>query len=805
MKVRTDPRATYRLQLREEFGFDAAAAIIPYLAALGVSHLYCSPYMESAAHSPHGYDVVDPTRVSRARGGDDGLRRLDHALRSAGMGQLLDIVPNHMCIADRANAWWWDVLRHGRASDHAQFFDIDWDAPGLHGRIVLPVLGAPLDELLAAGELRVVRGVDGELELHCESSAFPLAAGTAVAPGPVSLETLEAQHYLLEYFKTGVARVNYRRFFDVSSLAGVRVESDLVFDGVLSRALALVADGTVDGLRIDHIDGLRDPAAFASRLRSAAPGAWLVAEKILATGERLTAEWPIDGTTGYEFGALMTSLLVHPQGLAELSDLYRQFTGDVSGFREHSQGARREVLETLLSAELDRLARVAADAGIAGARTDLIELVAAMPRYRIYPRSDAPLSPDDERVLAEAENVALQSGRCDPARLGAIVAVLRGTSDPRHEGADLQARFQQLAGAVMAKGVEDTAFYRYVRLAALNEVGSDPDRTIGLDEFHATCAVVANEHPSTLLATTTHDTKRAEDARLRVALLAEMPERWRECVGRVDELAARHRGTPPASRQTEYLFYQTLVAAHPIDADRACAYMLKAAREAKRETSWIEPDQAYEENLERYVRAMISDPDVHVEIAIVIDAMTPAWQTLSLSQTLIKLTAPGVPDIYQGSELWDLRLVDPDNRTPVDFDARRRLLREVMDPEHGDFMSRLDEGGPKLRLLAIALAARARHAEAFGEASGYAPLRVTGSRADHAIAFARTAPDGQPATLTIAFRWPLLLGGRWGDTAVDLPAGRWRDLLTGRDVEGGANRVQTLLDAAPIALMERSG
>jgi (1->4)-alpha-D-glucan 1-alpha-D-glucosylmutase len=574
---------------------------------------------------------------------------------------------------------------------------------------------------------------------------------------------------------------------------------------VLSRALALVADGTVDGLRIDHIDGLRDPAAFASRLRSAAPSAWLVAEKILATGERLPAEWPIDGTTGYEFGALMTSLLVHPQGLAELSDLYREFTGDVSGFQEHSHRARREVLETLLRPELDRLSRVAGDAGIAGARTELIELVASMPRYRIYPRADEPLSPDDEGALAAAENTALHSGRCDAARLGAIVAVLRGDGDPCHARADLQVRFQQLAGAVMAKGVEDTAFYRYVRLAALNEVGSDPDRTIGLDEFHATCAAVADEHSSTLLATTTHDTKRAEDARLRVALLVEMPERWRACVGRLDELAARHRGTPPASRQTEYLFYQTLVAAHPIGADRAWAYMLKAVRDAKRETNWIGPDQAYEENLERYVRAMISDPDVQAEIAVVIDAMTPAWQALSLSQTLIKLTAPGVPDIYQGSELWDLRLVDPDNRTPVDYDVRRRLLREVMNPEHGDFMSRLDEGGPKLRLVAIALAARARHPEGFGEASGYARLRVTGSRADHVIAFARTAPDGQPVTLTIAFRWPLLLRGGWRDTAVDLPAGQWRDLVSGRDVEGGEHSVQTLLDAAPISLLERCG
>ena len=800
--MRVDPRATYRVQLREEFDFDSAAAIVPYLEELGVSHLYCSPYMRAAAHSPHGYDVVDPTRVSEALGGDAGLGRLDRALENAHIGQLLDVVPNHVSIAERANTWWWEVLRLGRASRYAAFFDIEWDAPGLQGRVLLPVLGAPLDEVLAAGGIEVEPGQDGAFELHHEGAAFPLAPETTVVAGPVSREALEAQHYVLEYFKTGSARVNYRRFFDVSSLAGLRVEDEAVFDWDLARALELVEAGTLDGLRIDHIDGLRDPSGFASRLRSRVPAAWLVAEKILATNERLPEEWPIDGTTGYEFGALLTSLLIHPHGLVELTGCYRQFTGDNRDFQDHSHRGRAEVLETLLSAELGRLDRAADAAGIAHARTELVELIAGMPRYRVYPRADAGLSADDEGAIAFAEARARQSGRCDAARLGAVLAVLR-CEDPSTSDRELRARFQQVAGAVMAKGVEDTAFYRYTRLVALNEVGSDPDRTSTLDEFHATCVETARERPLTLLATTTHDTKRAEDARLRVGLLSEMPERWRDVVERLDLLAERHRGARRPSRAAEYLFYQTLVAAHPIDADRACAYMLKAAREAKTETNWIEPDQQYEADLQWFVRGMLADSNVAGEIGGVIASMTPEWQALSLSQTLIKLTAPGIPDIYQGSELWDLRLVDPDNRIPVDYELRRALLADVMRPDRSDFMSELESGAPKMRLIAAALAVRARRTEAFGSASGYQPIDAVGSRSDHVIGFSRTLAGGEPVVVTIAFRWPLLLRPGWGDTLVHLPPGRWRDALTGHQVLGGEQRMNSLLEAAPVALLER--
>ena len=800
--MRTDPRATYRVQLREEFDFHDAAAIVPYLQDLGISHLYCSPYMQAAAHSPHGYDVVDPTRVSEALGGEAGLRHLDGALRVAKMGQLLDIVPNHMCISDRGNTWWWDVLRAGRASRYAQFFDIDWDAPALQGRVLLPVLGEPRSEALAEGRFQVVEGIDG-YELHYGASAFPLAPGTAAAAGPATVETLEAQAYVLENSHTAGALLNYRRFFDVSTLVGLRVEDETVFDAVLCRALALVDDGTVDGLRVDHVDGLRDPLSFATRLRANAPRAWVIAEKILAPDERLSQDWPIDGTTGYEFGALITSLLVDPRGVAEISAAYADFTGDRSDFPSHSHEARRDVLEHLLRPELNRLARLSTAAGITGAEVELVELLAGMPRYRIYPQDGQPLSSDDQAVLNTAEDAARASNRCDPARLAALVSALHdgGYSSER---AELRARFQQVAGAVMAKGVEDTAFYRYVRLVALNEVGADPQRTSTLDDFHDACIKNANERPLSLLATATHDTKRGEDARLRVTLLSEMPERWHAALARLDACAQRHRGAYRPARQAEYLLYQTLVAAHPLDADRAWAYMLKASREAKQETTWIEPNPAYEADLERFVRGMVADPRVEAEIGSLIGAMTPEWQTLSLSQTLIKLTAPGVPDIYQGSELWDLRLVDPDNRTPVDYETRLALLRDVAREDASGFMSRAPEGAPKIRLIAAALALRRRHADAFGGGAGYQRLRVSGEREEHAICFARTAEDGQPVSTTVAFRWPVLLRSGWGDTAVDLPGGRWRDVLTGRDVEGGVQRLDGLLEDAPIALLERA-
>jgi (1->4)-alpha-D-glucan 1-alpha-D-glucosylmutase len=788
--------------MRETFDFGAATGIVPYLEQLGISHLYCSPYMTAAAHSAHGYDIVDPTRISRELGGERGLASLDAALQNAGMGQLLDVVPNHMCIADPANRWWWDVLRNGRASPYAAMFDIDWDAPALGNRVLLPVLRDSLADVIERGELNVTEGTDG-FELDYGGSRFPLAPGTATSPGPATVELLGTQHFVLEHWLTAAALLNYRRFFDVSSLAGLRVEASAVFSAVLGRALQLVDERIVDGLRVDHIDGLAAPAAFAQRLREDAPDAWILAEKILAMDERLPA-WPLDGTTGYEFGAVTITTLVEPQGLRALTGCYRDFSGDQLDFVEHSHAARLDVLESLLIAELGRLTRAAESAGVPAARTELAELLSAMPVYRLYPRTGDTLDPNDERALNEAAAVAHRCGRCDPARLSALVAVLAGRDAPATSASALRTRFQQVAGAVMAKGVEDTAFYRYLPLVALNELGTDPERTTTVDGFHDFCLRAATEHPLSLLATATHDTKRGEDARLRLVLLAEIPEEWRAAVARLHAIAERHRSSRAPSRRAEYLLYQTLVAASPIDADRASAYMRKASREAKEETNWLAPDAAYEADLERFVRDMLGDPEVGSEISQVMATLTPHWQHLSLSQTLLKLTAPGIPDIYQGCELWDLRLVDPDNRAPVDYALRHELLRSIGTDTGDDFMSRLDEGVPKLRLIATTLAVRARHAEAFGPGSGYQPLSTLGSRSQHAICFSRTRPGGAAATVTVAFRWPLLLGGTWHDTTLRVPAGSWRNTFTGQALTGGEQALAAVLARAPIALLERT-
>ncbi len=797
--MRAQPRATYRVQLRSEFDFDEAAGVVPYLAALGVSHLYCSPYMQAAPGSSHGYDVVDPTRVSEDLGGDSGLRRLDAALAADGMGQLLDIVPNHMCVSDPGNAWWWDVLRRGRSSDFAAYFDIDWDAPGACGRVVLPLLSDDVAALLQRGELQLC-DTDAGVELHCGELRFPLREGSDCTGG-LSQSLLDRQHYRLELWSSGLRHVNYRRFFDIASLAGLRQESSEVFDATHARALELVRDGLVDGLRVDHVDGLHDPAAYARRLRTAAPESWVVVEKIVSGDEHLPPEWPVDGTTGYDFCALVTSLMVDPAGARGVAAGYRRWTGDAAGFARHSVSARQDVLAASLCADVSRLQRVAAAAGVADCGAELRALLSGMPVYRVYPQQWQPLSETGAAAILAARSVALQTPDCDRIKLDALVDLLLGSGRDSDAGRELRCRFQQVAAAAMAKGVEDTAFYRYVPLTALNEVGCDPDRTTSIDEFHAECGRRAAGSQLALLATATHDTKRGEDARLRLAMLSEMPDAWLRALHSWSDLAAVHRGARDIPRAVEYLLMQTLVAAQPIDEERASAYMLKAAREAKQQTSWLQPDSAYEAGVDAYVRGVVGDAAIREQVEAFVAHMAPAWHTAALSQALLKLTCPGVPDIYQGCELWDLRLVDPDNRTPVDYVLRRRLLAELEGASAAEVMSRCAEGMPKLHVTLAALRLRARRPQAFAAGSAYQPLAVTGPRAIHAVAFARSAGDSADA-VTLAVRLPHMLHGDWQGTAVELPQRPWRNLLTASLEEGGRRDVADLLRDFPVALLE---
>ena len=800
--MRTEPLATYRVQLRREFDFAATQAIVPYLSELGVTHLYCSPYMQAAAGSPHGYDVVDPEHVSQELGGDAGLARLDTELRRHGMGQLLDIVPNHLCVTDARNRYWWDVLRRGRQSEFAHFFDIDWEAPGMDGRVLLPVLGDELDSVLRSGELSVVHGDSGP-ELRYHEHRFPLADQPGAVPGTATGELLDTQHYRLAFWRTGLRDINYRRFFDVSSLAGVRVDESSVFNQTHRRAMELVRDGLVDGLRVDHVDGLRKPDEYLRWLRDAVGDTWVVVEKILAMGEGLRESWPVDGTTGYDFGARMVTLLTDPDGLIELGACYREITGDQRDFAAHSRQGRLDVIDTLFVPDLARLERTAAAAGIDAAAHELTELLVGMRVYRVYPSGWEQLSPHDRASLETALAAARRCERCDASKVESIAAVLRADGDDSTAKRELRLRFQQLSGATMAKGVEDTAFYRHVPLVALNEVGCDPTCVTEISEFHAACAAVQARHPRTLLATATHDTKRGEDARIRVAMLSEMPHEWRDAVLRMRALARKGDRWVP-SPAAEYLLYQTLVATFPIDADRAAAYMLKAVREAKQETSWLDPDAEYEAGLDAFVRRVVGDAAIQDEVRGLVGEMTPAWHVASLSQALLKLTAPGVPDIYQGCELWDLRLVDPDNRTPVDFEHRRRLLGQLDGLSTVEILQRADEALPKLHLIRAALQLRSRRATAFAATSTYAPLVAGGARAGHAVAYARGTATEPAAVVVLAVRLARRLHGDWGDTTLELPEAAWRNVLSGAMLSGGTQPIAALVREFPVVLLERA-
>jgi (1->4)-alpha-D-glucan 1-alpha-D-glucosylmutase len=877
--------ATYRVQLRAEFGFDEAAAIADYLADLGISHLYCSPYLQAAPGSSHGYDVVDPTRVSAELGGEAGHQRLCRALAAEGLGQVLDVVPNHMAIG-HANRWFWDVLENGPASRFAAFFDVDWEAPQerLRNVVLLPILGDHYGRVLEAGELRLERlggrfevgyhehrvpvaprSLDGLLrqaaarcgaaELAFLADAFgalpeatvqdrdraarrhrdkevlagllerllderlevadAVAAEVAEVNGePDRLDALLArQNYRLAFWRLADRELDYRRFFDVHTLVGLRVEDERVFTETHALALDWVASGLVEGLRIDHPDGLYDPARYCRRLRSAAPGAWLVVEKILQAGERLPADWLVDGTTGYDFLALSGGLFVDPAGEGALSGLYAALTGGSLDWPEVARAGKLRVLDELLATDVNRLGallrgvcelnRRHRDYSRRELREALREVAAGMAVYRTYVAADTGQVGVEDRARIDEAVAAAKRHRPDLA--ADLLDFLRGVlclEVPSEAAAELAMRFQQLTPPAMAKGVEDTAFYVFNRLVAANEVGGDPGRFgVAPEEFHRRCVETAERWPRTLLATATHDTKRGEDMRARLYLLSEMPGRWGEAVRRWFAHNARHRvgGLPDAG--AEYLLYQTLVGAWPLDAERAVAYMEKAAREAKVHTSWTRPDTAYEEALRAFVSALAADGEFQRDLGEVAASLVGPGRVNSLAQTLLKLTAPGVPDLYQGCELWSLALVDPDNRRPVDYPLRRRLLARLPGASPEEALAGIDLGLPKLWLLQRALQLRGRLAHCFGPGADYHPLAAHGARASHVVAFSRAG-----AVVVVVPRLVLGLGGDWGDTAIELPGGTavgWWNELTEEQLPAGPCRLAELLRRFPVAMLSR--
>lgn len=767
------PSSTYRVQVRESFDLDATRELLAYLDDLGVGWVYLSPVLEAHPGSDHGYDVVDPTRVDPSRGGHDALARLSAEAHRRGMGVLVDVVPNHVGVESPAtNGWWWDLLRSGRESRFARFFDVDWAAGG--GKVLLPVVGD--DDLPeGGGPIGHLSLVDGMLGYH--DHRFPVAPGTGDGDPQ---EVHERQHYRLVSWRAADDELNYRRFFAVNTLAGVRVEDRDVFEAAHVEVARWFRDRLVDGLRVDHPDGLRHPAAYLDDLADLTGGAWVLVEKILEPGEDLPARWATAGTTGYEVLATIDRVLVDPAGEPPLGALDDRLRGGVPPWPELVRVNKRHVADTILHAEVRRIAREIAvelevvpdPAWRAPVEEVLVELLAAFPVYRSY-------LPEGRQHLHQAADT-VRTERPDLA--DALDRVLPLLDDPVRAPA---LRFQQTSGMIMAKGVEDRAFYRWSRLTSLNEVGADPaEFSLTTDAFHDAMARRQATAPEAMTTLSTHDTKRGEDVRARISVLAEDPAWW------ADTLDALLDAAPAPDPGFANLLWQAALGAWPISRERLHGYAEKAMREAGDRTTWTAPDASYEKAVHALVDAAYDDPAV---VALLDEAAVrlagPGWSN-ALAAKLLSLTVPGVPDVYQGSELWEQSLVDPDNRRPVDFALRRRLLAEA-GPVRPDGPA--DDGRAKLHVVRTALRLRRERPDLFDR---YEPLPATGAAAGHLLAFDRGG------AVTVVTRLPLGLerAGGWRDTRLELPPGQWRDLLTDRPASPEAG---TLLGDLPVALLVR--
>jgi len=876
------PRSTYRLQLQAALGFDEAAGIAGYLRDLGISHLYYSPWLQATPGSTHGYDVVDYHCVNDELGGEAGRQRLLRQVRECGLGQVLDIVPNHMAITGGHNAWWWDTLENGTSSRYAPYFDIEWNAPEerLRNKILLPVLEDHSGLVIEAGKLVLDRR-EGSFLFRYYDHAFPVApesmagilAGCATRCGSGELgfladslahltlpsnadwdnlvahhrnkeairellarlcserpevadeidstvrdlngdadrldALLSLQNYRLSRWHVAARELGYRRFFDVNSLVGIRIEDQRVFDDTHQLILKWLRCGQLDGVRVDHPDGLSDPEQYFQRLRAAAPSAWIVAEKILQPGERIPEAWGLAGTTGYDFLNLASGLFVDPRGEAPLNEYYRAFTGEDADFEGAVREKKALVLRDVLGSDVNRLTALLVQ--ICEEHRDyrdytrhelheaIREAITHFPVYRTYVRAHAGvISQADADIISQAVDAAGDSRADLEKRLFEFLGNILKLRVPGLVEHQFVMRFQQITGAAMAKGVEDTAYYSYLRLVSLNEVGGSLGGFgVPIDEFHRWCSETQSRFPHTLLATSSHDTKRSEDVRARICLISEIPTLWAEAVSRWSSANARYRTGDSPDRKTEYLLYQTLVGAWPISEERISAYMRKAVREAKEQTSWLEPNAAFETALDSFVAALLQDREFVADLErFLVRLVTPA-RFSSLALNLLKLTAPGIPDIYQGMELWQLTLVDPDNRQPIDFDLRRRLLAELDHLSPEEILARADEGLPKLWTIRQSLRTRNAHPEEFESAGGYRALWPAGPKASYLVAFQRGSD------VIVAAPRLFMSIGAWDETTLEVPEGRWKNQFTGDAVEGGKQEIGLLLKRFPVLLLTR--
>jgi (1->4)-alpha-D-glucan 1-alpha-D-glucosylmutase len=856
---------SYRLQLHAGFTLDSARLILPYLSQLGVSHVYLSPCLQAAPGSQHGYNVTDPSRISDELGGEAAWERFVECAQAHHLRILLDIVPNHMS-ASQHNPWWDDVLAHGPFSDYADYFDIRIPAQRPY-RVHICTLAHTYGESLQKGELAIelsdTHPPHPRLE-HFDNSwpLGPASWGTLLAAedecfaelerlqrcsrptesergqyrrqaqraaqiladaresgrleGAISRtrgnervldEVLQHQFFVLHGWKLAGELTNYRRFFDISSLSGIRTELPQVFSATHARVEAMIAQGQVDGLRIDHPDGLRDPHAYFARLRDLLPDGRIYVEKILENEERLVEDWPIDGTVGYDFLSKVNRLWMDDQRTDALTVTYSDFTGHSVNFSALVREKKREIVESTFSLDLDRLSAAALalaradwrsrDISPRHLRESLARVTVALPVYRTY-RTAGVLHENDKRILTEAvQSARIGSPEIDAAAFDFLAELFTKPQLDQGEE-DFVAEWQQLAPAVMAKGVEDTTFYCFDRLVSCNEVGSQASLVgISAEKFHEFCHYLSDRWPNNLLATSTHDNKRSEDVRTRISLLSEIPDRWAEALHQWPLLTAPAWKNRTPDRHAEYLLYQTLIGAWPITHDRCWQYMLKACREAKIRTSWHEPNTGYEANIHGFVEGVFQTPEFISSLEAFIAPLILPGRVNSLGQTLIKMIAPGVPDFYQGTELWDLSLVDPDNRRPVDFELRSDLLQRCSSLTASEVLTDWDSGLPKLWMTTRVLALRRERAADFSRQSSYQPLVAQGSHLGNLLAFRRG-----DNLIAVVPRFSMTVSEAWGETRLPLPRGAWKNFFTGGLMRDGVG-AEDLFGSFPVALLIR--
>ncbi|KAI8817931.1 malto-oligosyltrehalose synthase [Fimicolochytrium jonesii] len=815
------PTSTYRVQLRKEFGFEKAEALVEYLKSLGVTHLYCSPYLQATPGSAHGYDVVNHSIINEELGGEKGFETLIKKLHSHGLRAIADIVPNHVSVADpeHLNPYWWDVLKNGRNSKYGGYFDVEWDHPQLKGKILLPVLGGQPADLVKNGEIKYETkgpdGVDGPV-IRYYSHVFPVKPGTENLKHNIE-QLLDAQNYRLAFWRVTMdGLLNYRRFFDVTTLAGIRVEDESVFRESHKIFIQQIKDGVLDGLRVDHPDGLADPQQYVERLAEATDGSWIVIEKILEEGEELPASWPCAGTSGYDALIRLNGLLVDRKSEKALTDVYAKFTGLTGDFNSVMKTSKHLILEKSLRAEVERLMSllvlVQQDDASAKALTReniheaLVALLVAFDVYRAYIQPGKSI-PKESLVhlnhAAENAKKALKGSRDSEVDFIVRAASFKvSTSDPARE---FVSRLQQTCGPVMAKGIEDTAFYRYFRLASLNEVGGDPG-VFGksVDEFHKASAAMQKDWSLSMTTLSTHDTKRSEDVRARLAVISELPTEWETVVNQwsatADQRGYRTSAALP-DKNTEYLFWQTLVGAYPISIDRLTAYMDKATKEGKVHTSHTDANKDFDAAVKSYAEKVLADTDLITSISTFVNRIKPFGRLNSLAQKTIQLTMPGIPDVYQGCEVEDYSLVDPDNRREIDYEARKSLLAKLDSAAPQPPADATDNSGAgKMWVVSRLLRLREEHPDVFvGPEASYTALAVMGQKdVDNVVAFERS---GKVVTVAPRFWVGVKEGGALKGVSVRVPEGEWRNVLTGETVKGGVVDVERLVRAFPVAVL----